>query len=225
MNLIYLLLHRNVVAGETFAARGAPSANVLDPQLDARAKPKKSTTKAKGTDAASCKPKRSRFMPRALEKSQVSAKTGDTWLLYEDQWVTAVKVKSGDKVAVTDVSGCTAVFFWNSANVPSTFHLFCGTDLADGATAAADLAEMGGVTPVHVTIAADGQAKYNSVVEVIKKEFAELESDKDFTPMVYNSKDLKSDQRYRYDAVAGTRAVKKTTIAQSSCSRQNAGKV
>lgn len=184
-----------------------------------------SNAAASSTHEASCPLKRSRYIPRALEKSQVSAKTDDTWLLYENQWVTAVKVKAGDKVAVTDVSGCAAVFFWNAANIPCTFHLFCGTYLEDGATAAADIADMGGVKPVHVTIAANGVETYDAIAEMIRKEFDDLDPRKHFTPMVYKRETLLSDQRYRYDAVAGIRAVIESKITQASCSRQNAGKL
>lgn len=174
-----------------------------------------STVTATSTDAASCPAK------RTLEKSQLSAKTNGEWLVYENQWVTAVKIVSGDKIAVTDVSGCTAIFLWNSANIPSTFHIFCGSEDEDAKAAFADIAEMPSqVQPVHIHIAANGQAKYDRIVQLATAEFPDLDAATDFTPLLYDTASLPAGMRYRFEAVAGTRAVKETTVTASSCSRQ-----
>lgn len=173
-----------------------------------------SSATATSTDAASCPAK------RALESSQLTAKTNGEWLLYEDQWITALKVQSGDKIAVTDVKRCTAVFFWNSANIPSTYHIYCGNDIADAKTAFGDLVDMGSeVKPVHIHIATNGQSKYEEMVKLVQNEF-DLDKEKDISALVYQSGDLADGMRYRYEAVAGTLAVTRKEITASSCSRQ-----
>ncbi|KAI9713616.1 MAG: hypothetical protein M1820_000999 [Bogoriella megaspora] len=202
------LNNRDVTAGEAYDAQGVSSANELVPRA-----PKKACKRAEGGPS-------SRLVPRVLKKTQETAKVNGAWTLYEDEWVTAIKVKSGDKVTAVDVSGCTVAFFWNKDNVPSAYHFFCGSDVSDSKTAVADLEDMGSkVTPVHVTIAADGATKYNEIVTVIKKAFPDL-TDSDFTNMVYSAGSLKKDERFRFDATAGSRSVVKKKVPQSECSRQ-----
>ncbi|KAI9667883.1 MAG: hypothetical protein M1821_000702 [Bathelium mastoideum] len=220
------LSNRNVAAGEAYEAQGVSSTNHLVPRVNTQGKETTTNPQKRCKPAKARRSKGRRLTLRALKPSQLSAKTDGTWLLYEEEWVTAVKVKMHDKVAATDVSGCTVAFFWNRDNVPSAYHFFCGNEVKDATKAVADLAEMGSkVEPVHVTIAADGDEKYKEIVDVIRKEFQHLDKVGGFTPLIYHKERLGADERYRYDAVAGSRSVRESKIPQSECSRQNPGKI
>lgn len=170
-------------------------------------------------------------MPRVLNPKQ-NDKVGNKFVLYENEWVNCLKAKAGDDIEVTDVSGCSPVFIWNQKNIPSVFHIFCGAQSAGQGTpgdaaAAAKIAGDTDCAPVHITIAADSQDRYNAIRSTLQTTFrdrgdADLQ-DTDFTPMVYNIKELgtDNDKRFKFSATAGTRHVEKTTIPQSECSRQN----
>ena len=48
--------------------------------------------------------------------------------MFENEWVLSNQVKSGNKVSVVDVTGCSGFFFWDAKNIPSAFHIFCGDE-------------------------------------------------------------------------------------------------
>ncbi|KAK2604300.1 hypothetical protein N8I77_007243 [Diaporthe amygdali] len=162
--------------------------------------------------------RRLRFMPRTLERAQKTEKTDGEYKLDENEWITALKVKSGDKISVINVSGCSAVFLWNENDIPSVFHIFCGQEEADGKKAAQTLGDMGSqVEPVSVTIAAMDEGRFNTIRTQIKAEFTFLK-DTDFKSMIYDNDARADGERYRFEAVAGTQSVEKKL--GPGCSRQ-----
>jgi hypothetical protein len=169
-------------------AHNTTATTLVPVQLNARAKTRNKKTR------------------RTLENFQKS-KTNDAFELDENQWVTSVKVKSKDKVSAVQLTGCTAVFFWDVNNIPSAWHIFCGNEATDGKSAAEAEEDMG-LHPVSVTIVAEKQGNYNELEKAIKAVLPNLENA--FEPIIYDMKDLNGDQAFRYDAIAGTKEVTQT---------------
>lgn len=171
-------------------------------------------------------------MPRTLEKVS-KTKDGNKFVLYENEWVNCLFAKTGDEIEVTDVSGCSAVLIWNSKNVPSVFHIFCGAQAAGqggegDAAKAAVIASETDCAPVHITIAADKESRYETIRDILRKKFsdrgdADLDKVEDFTPLYYDLEEVKDNLRWKFTAIAGTRKVEKTKINRSECSRQKQG--
>ena len=180
------------------------------------AKDETSTTSGK-TTCPIRKPRNLRFMRRVIERSQKAAKTNGAWELYENEWITSVKVKSGDKVNVVDLSGCSAIYFWDSASIPSVFHIFCGEEAVDSAKAAEELSEMGR-NPVFVTVGAPSKTKFETIRSAIRKEFPDLDETKDFRAETYDNKARAAGEVWQYEATAGTRAVTKRKV--QGCAKQ-----
>jgi len=198
--------------------RKAPAKDEV-PTSDTRKVPAKdetSTTSGK-TTCPIRKPRNLRFMRRVIERSQKAAKTNGAWELYENEWITSVKVKSGDKVNVVDLSGCSAIYFWDSASIPSVFHIFCGEEAVDSAKAAEELSEMGR-NPVFVTVGAPSKTKFETIRSAIRKEFPDLDETKDFRAETYDNKARAAGEVWQYEATAGTRAVTKRKV--QGCAKQ-----
>ena len=198
--------------------RKAPAKDEV-PTSDTRKVPAKdetSTTSGK-TTCPIRKPRNLRFMRRVIERSQKAAKTNGAWELYENEWITSVKVKSGDKVNVVDLSGCSAIYFWDSASIPSVFHIFCGEEAVDSAKAAEELSEMGR-NPIFVTVGAPSKTKFETIRSAIRKEFPDLDETKDFRAETYDNKARAAGEVWQYEATAGTRAVTKRKV--QGCAKQ-----
>jgi len=198
--------------------RKAPAKDEV-PTSDTRKVPAKdetSTTSGK-TTCPIRKPRNLRFMRRVIERSQKAAKTNGAWELYENEWITSVKVNSGDKVNVVDLSGCSAIYFWDSASIPSVFHIFCGEEAVDSAKAAEELSEMGR-NPVFVTVGAPSKTKFETIRSAIRKEFPDLDETKDFRAETYDNKARAAGEVWQYEATAGTRAVTKRKV--QGCAKQ-----
>jgi hypothetical protein len=200
------------------------------PRLHARGGQGKAQAKAKGS---SCDPKHRRALMRRTLDPKPKQKEDGKFTLYENEWVYCNNLKIGDKSEVTDVSGCSVVYIWNSKNIPSIFHIFCGTQVpaagsqADEQGDAALAAEKAGdtdCTPTYVTIAADSMRRYNEIKNAITKKFKEREGvelkETDFKEYIYNLDQLGPDKRFLFTNTAGSRTVEMSIIAASACSRQ-----
>jgi hypothetical protein len=51
--------------------------------------------------------------------------------------------KGYTSATVTNLSGCTALYIWNKDFIPSVFHIFCGSESADGEAAGWMVEELG----------------------------------------------------------------------------------
>lgn len=61
----------------------------------------------------------------------------DTWLLDMNYYCEAEDVDAGQKVVITNVSGCSAVFFFGSDGKPTAYHVEAGKEASEGKEAAA----------------------------------------------------------------------------------------
>jgi hypothetical protein len=108
----------------------------------------------------SCPPKR----PRGLERRYMEVGK-DPQKINEHQFV-----MSKASVTVWNLSGCTAVFFWNYSKTPSAFHILCGESEQDDAKKAADLA-LNADADSYFTIVAASDAKYQIAHAAIEETF------------------------------------------------------
>jgi len=153
-----------------------------------------------------------RFMPRTLA-SPTTAKTNGEYDLLENHWVKASTVKKGDKVSVINVTGCSAVFLWTSANIPSAFYILCGKETPDMKRGAETIAESGmAVEPVAVTIAAESMERYNLLMAAIQKELLDLKDSAFDKPDIYDNAARAKTEAYRFDTVAGKKEVRRSTM-------------
>ena len=81
---------------------------------------------------------RSELVARAGRLSPASNKNA----IDENQYVTANKV-GGGSASVTNLSGCTALFFYDRSNVPSVYHIMCGQEYELSRDAAEMVNEIG----------------------------------------------------------------------------------
>lgn len=74
--------------------------------------------------------------------------------LDENEYILSNQLQPGDTVRVINLSGCTAVILWDDYDMPSVFHIYCGSETDDAAEAyrKVDAAGLWGFT--HTTIAA-----------------------------------------------------------------------
>lgn len=140
------------------------------------------------------------------------SKTNGSYELDENEWVPSANVRNSDKVSAVQLSGCTAVFFWDRDNIQSVYHILCGNEAVDGQSAVYDVSDSCS-TIVAVTIAAGKQAYFDTMKSIIQAELYHLK-DSDFTPMIYSTNALAPDTAYRFDSIAGTIGVTQTTEAR-----------
>jgi hypothetical protein len=112
----------------------------------------------------SCPPKR----PRGLERRYMKP-AKDPQKVNEHQFVI-----SKASVTVWNLSGCTAVFFWNYSKTPSAFHILCGESEQDDAKKAADIA-LNADADSYFTIVAASEEKYEIAHAAIEETFKKYE--------------------------------------------------
>jgi hypothetical protein len=62
--------------------------------------------------------------------------------ILEDKFVLANSLKAATSVTVNDLSGCTALFFWDNTFRPSAYHIFCGDEETKAKLAAETVGEL-----------------------------------------------------------------------------------
>ncbi|KAF2472670.1 uncharacterized protein BDR25DRAFT_10860 [Lindgomyces ingoldianus] len=85
--------------------------------------------------------------PHGLERRTLArGQTTTPMDMRENQWIygSSVKRQNLDAIAITDLSGCTVLVFWDKDWWPSAFHLLCGNEEADAQEAYSRIDEMGG---------------------------------------------------------------------------------
>ena len=155
-----------------------------------------------------------RFMPRALARP-TTTKTNGGYELLENHWVKASAVKKNDKVSVINVTGCSAVFLWTSANIPSAFHILCGNETPDMQSGAEMIADLGSAAkPVAATIMVNKhrQDLYKKLEAAIREFFPHLEILPFEKADPYDNDAKAATEAYRFDVVAGTRQVRKSKM-------------
>lgn len=180
-------------------ARGVPSINTAVSQPEARAAgkatPKKTSSSGKAPSKG-CKAKKrsSRFMPRALYESKAKP-VANTLELYEDDYklVNDPDVKKGVDLAVVNVSGCSALFFFRADGHPSVFHIFSGNEAADTPKAVALAKSAGNIK--SVTVWAPNPTKGELIQAAIEKAIPSFEGH--VTPEIYGS--VPTGKRFRFD--------------------------
>lgn len=148
------------------------------------------------TDAASCKLKRSRIMRRTLFEAPIKPVNG-VWEINEDEYRLASRTDWDDRIAVVNLSGCSALFFFRATGEPSVFHIQCGHETEDGREAA-DIVKQslkGGEAPNRVTIAASSPERYDAVLKAIKCVFPSILPHQE----VYPKADYKANERWRFE--------------------------
>jgi hypothetical protein len=159
------------ITGATTGARNnkpKPTTPTKKPSKKPAKKPTKRPTKRPTTKPAtkpgkpkSYPPKR----PRGLERRYMELGK-DPQKVNEHQFVI-----SKASVTVWNLSGCTAVFFWNYSKTPSAFHILCGESEHADAKKAADLA-LNADADSYFTIVAETKPRYENVLAGIKETFA-----------------------------------------------------
>ncbi|CAN8099712.1 unnamed protein product [Discula destructiva] len=91
------------------------------------------TTKAAAAAATACTNSK-RFMPRG-EFGSYDEKS-NTWTLDMNDYCEAELVEDGAKVVISNVSGCSAVFFFGSDGKPTAYHVEAGKESTEGKEAA-----------------------------------------------------------------------------------------
>ncbi|KAJ4355020.1 hypothetical protein N0V95_003291 [Ascochyta clinopodiicola] len=131
------------------------SAVEIEARKDKKAKP--TPTKGKPAKASPGKPKATpkkepKVCPvkpgKGKPKKPVQRKSGrmtstkDFDNIPEDKFVLATSLKTATSVKITDLSGCTALFFWDDTFRPSAYHIFCGDEKTKAKLAAETVGEL-----------------------------------------------------------------------------------
>lgn len=174
-----------------------------------------SAPKSSGTrEALSCqmkKPQKGTIAKRVLEERSKRIQGGRVEL-GENEWISSDNVRRGDTVAVVNLSGCTAVFLWDSNNIPSVFHILCGHERYDAAEAYRKVYELRLERFTHISIAASGQRPMDDADAGLRQCSQDSLPIADDEP--YYKRNLRLDlmERYRLEVTAGdpTRTVRRT---------------
>jgi hypothetical protein len=118
------------------------------------------------------------------------------------------KVAKGDMVSVINLTGCTGLFLWDEAAMPTAFHIYCSNEPEDGKWLAEYVHEMD-VNPKSATIVAQDQAHADALQTAVTAVIKRLIFD---VPILYNWQAIPSGQAYRYDVTAGTKRVNGPTL-------------
>lgn len=153
-------------------------------------KPKGPKTPANGAACPINKPKGS----RDLERRGAFVRSTDPNNIDENKFILSTGVKS-TTVTVTDLSGCTALFFWDKNFKPSVFHIFCGEEKVRVPDAAERVGDIPGGTKNGVTIFAGDKDHYDAAEAAIRLYNAGIDESERFE--VNKNKEDKEDQNGR----------------------------
>lgn len=166
---------------------------------------KTTTSKTSSSNSKKCASMKS---SRSLEKralDELTSASGGEWALVENDYCLASKVKSGNKVTVADVSGCSGVFFFKADGVPSAVHITAGQEAAGGVEAA-EKVKADGSTPASVQIwAQSGTTKGQLIKTAIAKVFPGIDSKITVHPYTLDTK--KSNMRWEFSATVPSTTV------------------
>ncbi|KAF2477205.1 uncharacterized protein BDR25DRAFT_300224 [Lindgomyces ingoldianus] len=82
---------------------------------------------------------------RSLDRRTFTKAAPDPNNILENTYIVGPNYKSKGytSATVSDLSGCTALYIWDKAFIPSVFHIFCGQERADGKAAGEMVDELG----------------------------------------------------------------------------------
>lgn len=155
--------------------------------------------------------KSTRIAKRTLESAAETRPSAGDWMLFENEYCLASSVRSGDIVSVVDLSGCSAVYFFNAAGLPSAFHISAGHEAADG-KAAATKVKAAGETVASVTIGAASDAKFREIRKAIQSVLTAL-TDAHFIEKAYTLNMNDRHARERFDVTVPSTTVTKSTYS------------
>jgi hypothetical protein len=145
-------------------AKATPAKLKTTPTTDFKKDPK----------ACPIKPGKGKPKKPVQRRSGRMTSTKDFNNILEDKFFLATSLKTATSVTVNDLSGCTALFFWDDTFRPSAYHIFCGDEKTKAKIAAETVGEFelgkNGVAIVAGTIdnhnaAVAGIEAYNAGVE------------------------------------------------------------
>lgn len=142
-------------------------------------------TKPDGESSPGTKPDENAPPPRLGQEPEKPmcklSKRGDLYqgsdvnAIQEDQYMMAGRVRN-DPATVTELSGCTALFFYDSKFRPSVFHVMCGEEKQRGNEAAQKVKNARLDTDNKgVRVMASDATRYNNAVEGIKEVLPNIE--------------------------------------------------
>lgn len=186
------------------------------PAKEIEKKPAKKPGKPK-----SCPPKR----PRDLERRYLELGK-DPQKNNEHQFVV-----SKASATVWNLSGCTAVFFWNFSMTPSAFHILCGSNEEEDGAKAAEIAVSAGADSYFVIVSqtdASHKGVRAGIMKTLNKEKIAIKGPNDkreeddgsileLKPISYKKKDGK---RFKFTASKGSTDLVKGEDDISDCSVQ-----
>ncbi|ROV91180.1 hypothetical protein VSDG_07873 [Cytospora chrysosperma] len=128
------------------------------------------------------------------------------WRVYESGLCPATQVEAGQTITVTDVSGCSGLFFFSDDGKTSAYHITAGREKFEGRLAARSAKEA--KTTDSYSIYAMEQMKIQDIEAAIKLDLPNI---KQHETKVYSLDELNSKQRFNMHNVPGTKAVAITT--------------
>jgi hypothetical protein len=180
--------------------------------------PKKPTQPKTAANGAACPTKKPKG-PRDLERRGPLIPGDHPDNIEENQFIFAGKLKGVSEVSVTNLSGCTALFFWDDRNVPYVFHVFCNEEEKKAFEAAGKVGRfMGGDNGVSIVAgskekflhAKAGITRYNTEAGKDIKFFTEPKPKNG----LYSEEDTKGPNKYNITAKVGdaTRTLKQDLV-------------
>lgn len=94
--------------------------------------------------------------------------TTGAWDVQEGGFLKATRVSAGQYSQVSDVSGCSAIFFFNNAGQASAAHITGGDERSQGRAAAKQAKDAG--TTAYVVINTYSDTKFNKIIDAITTE-------------------------------------------------------
>ncbi|KAH6629786.1 hypothetical protein C7974DRAFT_413546 [Boeremia exigua] len=107
-------------------------------------KPKTTPNKDPKKDPKACPIKPGKGKPKDSVQRRSGRMTSTKKLdkILENQFVLAMNLNGATSVTVDDLSGCTALFFWDKVFRPSAYHIFCGDEKMNARKAAETIGEL-----------------------------------------------------------------------------------
>lgn len=130
--------------------------------------------------------------------------TTDSWLLDMNDYVEAEDVDAGQNVVITNVSGCSAVFFFGSDGKPTAYHVEAGKEATEGKEAAAIAVKQKSTS--SCVIYAYEQAKHTALEKAFKA--AGYTTDCQYVPYKLDASNRKA--RWQFSLTVPSTSVKAT---------------
>lgn len=124
-----------------------------------------------GSSSVKRHPRDLRIVPRALSEDKVGMDDG-IWHVMESGYLPAKEVKPGQIIQIDDLTGCTALYFFDGHGKSSAAHL-CASEVNTEAVEAAKKAKAEGLTRT-VVIGAPSKSTFETAEKLIKSVIEEI---------------------------------------------------